>query len=191
MIQPSQCGEIVKRRLIYVDEIPQDPYKFDQDARTRFLDVIRETGRIYHAAKAAGVSTSYIYDRRKIDDEFETQFNEALGEYRDLVEQEVHRRAIEGVIEHKYHQGLPVLDYELDEQGQIILDENDRPKIKGQAFVRRFSDSLLTIHARRHIPEYNEKSKVDLKVTGLEGLLAEISDTSTGLPSDDEPSDEG
>ena len=174
-----------------MDEIPQDPYKFDQDARTRFLDVIRETGRIYHAAKAAGVSTSYIYDRRKIDDEFETQFNEALGEYRDLVEQEVHRRAIEGVIEHKYHQGLPVLDYELDEQGQIILDENDRPKIKGQAFVRRFSDSLLTIHARRHIPEYNEKSKVDLKVTGLEGLLAEISDTSTGLPSDDEPSDEG
>jgi len=190
MIWPSQCGEIVKRRLIYVDEIPQDPYKFDEDARNRFLEAMRETGRIYHAAKAAGVSSSYIYDRRKIDEEFEAQFDEALGQYRDKVEQEVHRRAVEGVIEKKYHQGLPILDYELDEQGQPILDEHDRPKIAGQAFVRRYSDTLLLAHARRHIPEYNEKRNVDMKVTGLEGLLAEISDTSTDLPSVDEKLDE-
>lgn len=183
--------ENCEERQIYVDEIPQDPYKFDDNARNRFLAMMRETGRIFHAAKAAGVSVSYIYGRRKIDDELDEQIEEALGHYRDAIEEEIHRRAIEGVVEKKYHQGMPVLDYELDENGQIILDENERPKIKGQAFVRRYSDSLLTIHARRHIPEYNEKKNVDMKVTGLEGLLAEISDTSTGLPSDDEPSDAG
>jgi len=44
-----------------VDEIPKDPYKFDDDARNRFFAMLRETGRIYHAAKAAGISVSYIY----------------------------------------------------------------------------------------------------------------------------------
>lgn len=168
-----------------MDEIPKDPYKFDDDARNRFLAMLRETGRIYHAAKAAGVSVSYIYDRRKIDDDLELEIANAMGQYRDLIEEEVSRRAIEGVVDYKYHQGLPILDYVLDAEGKPVLDDNNRPKIKGQAFVRRYSDTLLLAHARRHIPEYNEKRQVEMKVTGLEGLLAEIS-PSTGLPSEDE-----
>lgn len=166
--------------------IPKDPYKFDDNARNRFFAMMRETGRIYHAAKAAGVSVSLIYQLKKSDDDFAADIENALGHYRDSLEEEIHRRAVEGVIEHKYHQGLPVLDYELDPNtGMPALDADGKPKIRGQAFVRRYSDSLLTLHARRHIHEYNEKRQVDMKVSGLGGLLDEIR-PSTGLPSEDE-----
>lgn len=173
-----------------MDEIPQDPYKFDENARNRFFAMLRETGRIYHAAKAASISVSYVYGRRKIDEEFEAQIEDAMGHYRDTVEEEIHRRAIEGVTEHKYHQGMPILDYELDSHGQPKTDDDGKPIVRGQAYVRRYSDTLLLAHARRHIPEYNEKRNLDLKVTGLEGLLAEISDTSKDLPSVDENLDD-
>lgn len=183
------CANHASRGQIYVDEIPKDPYKFRDEVRARFMKALAETGRIYHAADVAGVSVSYIYQRRKIDEVLDAEIEAAMGRYRDAVEAEIHRRAIEGVVEKKYHQGLPILDYELDENGAPVLDENGKPKIVGQAMVRRYSDQLLLAHARKHIPEYNERRSMDVAVSGLEGLLAEIG-SSTGLPSEDEPTDE-
>jgi hypothetical protein len=173
-----------------VDEIPQDPYKFDEDSRKRFMELLAETGRIFHACKSVGISTTYIYQRRKIDDQLSSDMDEALGVYKDTLEAEMYRRAVEGVVENKYHQGLPILDYELNEAGSPVLDDEGRPKIVGQAHVRRYSDTLLLAHARRHIPEYNEKKTTDLNVRGLDGLLAEISDKSGDLPSVDEKLDD-
>ena len=158
-----------------VDQIPKDPYKFDDRARKVFLAALAETGRIYHAAAAAGVVVSYIYDRRKIDEPLALEIEAAMGVYRDSLEEEMHRRAVDGVVEKRYHQGEQVIDYELDQHGRIILDSDGNPKAIGQAFVRKYSDTLLLAHTRRHIPEYNEKRQVDMKVTGLEGLLEEIS----------------
>lgn len=171
-----------------VDQIPKEPYKFDDKSRKIFMAALAETGRIYHAAESAGVSVSMIYQRRKIDDELANEMEAAMGQYRDSLEEEMHRRAVEGVIEAKYHQGLPVIDYELDEHGQVVTNSEGKPKAKGQAFVRKYSDTLLLAHTRRHIPEYNEKRQVDLKVTGLEGLLEEIK-PSTGLPSQEDDFD--
>ena len=168
-----------------MDQIPKDPYKFDDKSRKIFMAALAETGRIYHAAAASGVSVSMIYQRRKIDDELANEMESAMGTYRDSIEEEVARRAIDGVKDYKYHQGQPILDVELDENGCVAQDSEGRPKVKGQAFVRRYSDALLLAFARRHIPEYNEKRQVDLKVTGLEGLLEEIR-PSTGLPSQEE-----
>lgn len=168
-----------------MDQIPKEPYKFDKKSRNIFMAVLAETGRIYHAAAASGVSVSMIYQRRKIDDELSAEMETAMGVYRDTIEEEVARRAIDGVKDYKFHQGQPILDVELDENGCVAQDSQGNPKVKGQAFVRRYSDTLLLAFARRHIPEYNEKRVVDLKVTGLEGLLEEIR-PSTGLPSQED-----
>lgn len=165
-----------------MDEIPEDPYKFDEATRTMFLRVYSETGRIADACKVAGISTTYIYQRRKIDDELATQMQVAYDEYRASIEAEIHRRAITGITKKLYHQGSPILDYEVDEDGNPIMDD-DGKVITRHAVLRTYSDTLLLAHARRHIPEYNEKRQVDMKVTGLEGLLEEIR-PSTGLPSE-------
>ena len=172
---------------IYVDEIPEDPYKFDGKSRKTFMKTYSLTGRIADACDAVGISTTYIYQRRKIDDELATEMEAAYDTYRASIEAEIHRRAITGVTQKQFHQGSPIVDYELDEDGQAIKDENG-DVITHHAVIRRFSDTLLLAHARRHIPEYNEKRQVDMKVSGLEGLLDEIR-PSTGLPSEDEDLD--
>lgn len=175
-----------------MDEIPEDPYKFDANARHAFMEMLAKTGRIADAAEVAGISTTYIYQRRKIDDALAAEMEMAMDRYRASIEAEIHRRAIIGVEKKLYHKGSPITDYELDEDGQPIRNE-DGEIVTRHAIVRTYSDTLLLAHARRHIPEYNEKRQVDMKVTGLEGLLEEIR-PSTGLPSElddfeDKPAD--
>jgi len=165
-----------------VDEIPVDPYKFDGPSRKAFMRMLGQTGRIADACQVAGVSTSYIYQRRKIDEALAAEMEEAMDVFRASIEAEIHRRAISGVDEKRFHQGSPVMDYELDEDGEPIMGEDGKPLMK-HAYIRRYSDSLLLAYARRHIPEYNEKKQLDMKVQGLEQLLDEIR-PSTGLPSE-------
>lgn len=172
-----------------MDEIPEDPYKFDDRARKAFMKAYALTGRIAAACKAAGISLTYAYQRRKIDEELDAEMTAAYDVYRSSIEAEIHRRAITGVTEKRFHQGSPIQDFELDDEGQPIVDDNGEIVLH-HAIIRKYSDTLLLAHARRHIPEYNEKRNVDMNVTGLEGLLAEISDTSTDLPSVDEKLDD-
>lgn len=184
-----------------VDVIPKNPTKFTKRARDKYLETLCETGNLATAAAAAVISSSYVYQRLKIDEELAADHEAAMDVYRSRIEAEIKRRAIEGVVEKKYHQGEAVLEPELDEDGvpiyEPLVDKDGnqifdkfgrpcmRPKTKGHAFVRHYSDSLLLAHARRHIPEYNEKKSVEMKVSGLEGLLGEIKG-SQGLPSGEE-----
>lgn len=168
-----------------MEHIPNDPYKFDDKTRKVFLAVLEDTGRIFDACRASGISTSYIYQRRKIDEQLTADMETAMDGYRAAIEEEIRRRAMDGVVEYRYHQGMPVLDYHLNEDGTIATDDDDKPIVKGHAHIRRFSDTLLLAHARRHIPEYNEKKQVDMRVTGLEQLLDEIR-PSTSLPSEND-----
>lgn len=174
-----------KERCPAVEQIPKDEYKFTKEARKKFLKMLSETGNIAVSCQFVSISTSYLYQRKLIDEELTAEINEAKDIYRGTIEAEIKRRAIDGVVEYKYHQGLPVLDYELDKKGNVLLDEENNPKILGPAFIRHYSDTLLLAHARRHMPEYNEKKTVDMKVSGLEELLGELK-PSTGLPSEDD-----
>lgn len=125
-------------------------YKFDRDQRDRFLESYAKTGLIWVSARAAGVSEECIrrYKKENIEG-FADEFIAAQGIYRDTLEAEIHRRAIDG-------------------WDEPVVGGKDRDKVV--AHIHRYSDRLLEFHAKRHIPDYREKSQLDVAVTG--GVIA-------------------
>src|SRR3990167_6683449 len=66
--------------------------------QVRFLKALSEVGVISAALEAAGVNHNTERQwRRSGDAWYEQQFKDALQKYRDVVETEVHNRAINGV----------------------------------------------------------------------------------------------
>ncbi len=125
-------------------------YKFDEDARARFLRNYAATGLVYVSCQAAGVSEETVraYTRDNIEG-FADDYATAKGMYRDSLEAEIHRRAVLGVEE-------------------PIIGGKDRDEIV--TTVQRYSDRLLEFHAKRHIAEYREKSQIDVNVKS--GVIA-------------------
>lgn len=125
-------------------------YKFDRDARDRFLRNYAATGLVFVSCQAAGVSEETVraYTRDNLEG-FADEYAEAKGLYRDSLEMEIHRRAILGVEE-------------------PIIGGKDRDEIV--TYVQRYSDRLLEFHAKRHIAEYREKAQIDLNVKS--GVIA-------------------
>jgi hypothetical protein len=105
----------------------------------------------------------------KEDEDFAAQFEEAKGKFRDRIETEITRRAIEGVNEYvTTSKGLIMVesDTEMEHYQDASTGEvKSRPKLV-PLMQRRYSDSLLMFHAKRHIPEYREKSQVDVNHSG-------------------------
>lgn len=126
------------------------PSKVTPEVLELFLDHIRKTGRKYESAKIAGVSyaTLSTYMNKNMWN-LADRVAEAMEDYREAIEQEIHRRAIEGVPE-------------------PIIGGKDRDEII--TYVQRYSDRLLEFHAKRHIPEYRASTQVDLNVRG--GVIA-------------------
>lgn len=117
-------------------------HKFDDRAKAIYLEILSLTGRISEAAKAAGVVADTVRALRLKDEAFKELHEEALAEYRDRIEAEVHRRAIEGWEK-------PVF-----QKGELV------------GFVTEYSDKLLELLAKRHIPEYTDKVAVDARHSG-------------------------
>jgi hypothetical protein len=116
--------------------------KFNGDRRATFLREYQETGLFNASARKAGVCAPTIRTARKEDAEFSAACDEALQNYREAIETEIKRRAIDGWLEPIYQKGEQVGE------------------------VRRYSDRMLELHAKRHIPEYRDKQSVDLSVHG-------------------------
>ena len=143
--------------------------KFNQKVRNRYLRVLTTTGRKYEAARAAGVCPQTVKDHQKVDPEFDSACERAMELYRDHLEGEVYRRAVEGVEEPVYQKGTRVLDILVDKNGQPVLDEEGEAQFV-PAYVRKFSDRMLELHVKRHIPEYRDKATLDVNASG--GVLA-------------------
>jgi hypothetical protein len=121
----------------------------------KFLDNLRKCGLWYESAEACGLAYSTILRLRKQDDEFKEWCDEAMQSYRESLERECHRRAVEGWDE-------PVFSQRLGTQIGVI---------------RKHDPRLLELMLKRHIPEYREKFEGEIKVTGGV-LVAPISPTS-------------
>lgn len=163
------------------------PAKFTEKAREIYLSELMATGRKHHSARVAGVCNMTVLSHIADDEEFAQQVNAALEIYQEDVRREVRRRGIEGWLEPVFNkdasQGFTVA---LDENGEPVMEEiqealkgpdglptgefkiTRRPKLV-PAFVRKYSDRMLELEAKRVDPTYRDKSQVDLNVTG--GLL--------------------
>jgi hypothetical protein len=117
-----------------------------------FCAVLAETGIVMRALEGAGISRNAAYSWRRDDPEFAAAWERALEIGITALEDEVHRRAFEGVLEPIYHQG--------EQCGE----------------VRKHSDVLSMFLLKAHRPaKYRDNARMEL--TGADGGAVEITDT--------------
>lgn len=107
--------------------------RFDADRKARFLGLIRLTGQLQRSAKESGISPFTVKSHLKDDPDFKDAYDEAYGDFKELIETEIMRRAIMGWEEPVYQQGM----------------------LAGT--VRKYDSRLLELLVKRHIPAYKEK----------------------------------
>lgn len=118
--------------------------------RKAFLAAYRTCGTLYHASVASGVSVSQHYVWLQNDPEYTEQFERAREEAGELLEREARRRALEGVLRFKFHNGKPVVD----------------PRT-GQPYCElEYSDLLMIFLLKGVFPEkYRERQAIEVKNT--------------------------
>ena len=111
-----------------------------------FLAELARHGIVSRAARAASPHSTNgcvmsFRDLRGSDPDFAVAWDEALEEAKGNVESELHRRAVEG-------------------WDEPIYGGKNREQVVGT--VRRYSDRLLELRAKALLPEYRDKSKVEV-----------------------------
>jgi hypothetical protein len=116
--------------------------KFTDQARRRFIEVLRGTCNVSEAARSVGVSRGYAYQYKLEHRDFAEQWDEAEQEAVDAVELEARRRGVEGWEEPVFYKGQQC------------------------GTIRRYSDRMLEILLKGHRPEKYADRKV---LTGKDG----------------------
>lgn len=116
--------------------------KWTAEAEKVFLEALAVTGRLKEASVTSGLPYMQVIEHRRRYLDFEEACEDSMRRFRDSLEREAVRRGMEGVEEPVFHKG--------EECG----------------FVRRYSDRLLELVMKRHIPEYRERLQVDANVRG-------------------------
>ena len=112
--------------------------------KENFLVLLKETCNVSKSAELAGFAAKTAYNHRDKDAEFREKWDAIEIEVKDKVEGEIWRRGVEGIDKPIFYQGKPV------------------------ATVKEYSDRMLELLARGHMPErYGDKAKVEL--TGANG----------------------
>lgn len=110
---------------------------FDEHVRPQYLAVLEETGSFQAAADAVGINAKTAYNARRADEAFAELCEEALERYRGAIRAEIYRRGVEGWEEPVYQGGVQV------------------------GTVRKYSDRMLELEAKRVDPSYRDKVGVE------------------------------
>lgn len=149
--------------------------KLTPEKLTAFCAALAETCNVGKACAAVGISRYTAYQWRKTMPDFADAWDDAMKAGLLALEDEMHRRAYEGMDEPLTHQGRFTYLYgeRKDEKGETILDPlTGEPKMfpmldaEGKpmvATVKKYSDTLAIFLAKAHAPDkYRENSKVEL-----------------------------
>lgn len=125
-----------------------------KERHNKFLAALCVYGNVTRAAEFAGLDRAALYSKRKVDPAFAAAWDEAEALGVAALEDEARRRAYEGWEEPVWHKGVNC------------------------GTVRKFSDTLLIVLLKAHMPEkYRENIKIDLNsriaTMSLEEKLAE------------------
>ncbi len=120
----------------------------DEANRETFLAVLETAGSFQAAADAVGVDVKTAYNARKADAEFDAMCESARARYADSIRAEVRRRGVFGWVEPVFQGGTQV------------------------GLVRKYSDRLLELEAKRVDPAYRDK--VALEHSGGIGITAGV-----------------
>ncbi len=109
-----------------------------KDRQRLFLDAFSEHANVLVSARAAEISRQIVYEWLEHDEDFSFAYNQAKEDAKDVIRAEIYRRGHDGVEESVYQQGVFVHT------------------------VRKYSDTLLIFHAKMLMPEYREKTTLDV-----------------------------
>ena len=129
-------------------------FVFDDEAKTLFLEHIEANGLVNKAARHIGTTSRTVNAELKADQEFSDSFDESMSLYLESLEEEIHRRAVQGVEEDVYYKG----------------------EVVGEKQV--YSDQLLVFLTKANIEKYGDRSKQDIHITG--GVLVAAAPSSDG-----------
>lgn len=85
--------------------MPNTYIKLTRKKKDTFLKHLRTTANVTTAAKAAGVARITMYKHRKLDEKFGDQWEDAIQQAVDELEEECRRRALKGVKKPVFYQG--------------------------------------------------------------------------------------
>lgn len=112
--------------------------------KAAFLKALAATGNVRRSAETAEVSRAFVYEQRVGDLAFAAAWDAALDQAAPVLEEEMWRRAVDGVDE-------PVF-------GRVGKDQDGQIGV-----VRKYSDALLTTLAKAAKPEkYRERQQIDV-----------------------------
>lgn len=150
--------------------------KLTPEKLTAFCAALAETGIVGRACKAVGISRESAYNWREENPEFKARWDKALKIGVSALEDEAHRRGFEGIDKPLVHQGqfTPLFTEARDEDGNVIVDEYQRPKMvplldddgKQQiATMKEYSDTLAIFLLKAHAPE-KYRDNATLQISG-------------------------
>lgn len=98
----------------------------EYDWKKIFLEHLRESPIIAHAAKAAGISRVNAWRNKRADPEFSEAWDDAIEEGIDKAEAEAYRRAVQGYEQDVWYQGVKVGEQRMysDQLLALILKGN-------------------------------------------------------------------
>lgn len=120
-------------------------YQFDAAAKQKYLEQLKDCGALQRSAYAVGFDPSTVHEHRTLDPEFDQAVEGALVDYQESIEAEIKRRAMDGIEQPVFYQGVAT-------SSQTV-----------------YSDQLLALHAKARIPRYRDKQTIDHNVKG--GIL--------------------
>ena len=98
--------------------------------RAIFLDVLRSTANVSRAARAAGLPTSSLYRQRAQSQAFAADWDAAISEASDTVEEELTRRARDGVEKPVFYGGKQIGTMRIHSNDLLMfLAKSRRPEI--------------------------------------------------------------
>lgn len=126
--------------------------------KSKFLEELSVIPNVRRACDAASVSRAKVYSERAKNAEFAQQWDQAIEEACDRLEEEAHRRAVKGTVKPLVSRGQVVFA-RFDEEGNLVAsaDEGElRP-----VMIHEYSDALMQTLLKAHRPEkYRERFEV-------------------------------
>ena len=148
------------QRKAPVNELPtpQKEALSTKDKQRLFLEAYAQHANVMLSAREAGIHRTTVYDWLEHDEDFSFAYNHAKEDAKDTLRAEIYRRGVEGWDEDVYSFG------------------------KFQGTVRKYSDTVLIFHTKALMPEYREKSQIDVNtnVKAVEIYKIRIPDNERG-----------
>jgi hypothetical protein len=136
---------------------PINGTKMTPENKRLYCQRLAETGMRTVACGFIGVRQNTVMNHIAADPDFAQAVEDAMACFRDKLEAEAIRRAYGG------HEKLVLFKGELIVDPRKPMDDEGNPNYLTE---KVFSDRLMELVLKRHIPEYRERSTIDANISG-------------------------